>query len=187
MKKTTLFLLLSTWLFTAMAQERTIPQLKKELNKHPQQDTVRVNMLLDLSSYSFQSLDERTKFGEEALAISKAIHYPLGEGYALANMGYFFTLQGNAAKADSVLREADKLAKQLNDPGLTGHVFYRYGNKLNFNGEKTALDYLLKAENVFEKSAYYERLALCQSVIADLYQYNLSNYPSCHAVLTQGK
>jgi signal transduction histidine kinase/tetratricopeptide (TPR) repeat protein len=160
-----------------IAQERTLPQLKKELNEHPQQDTVRVHMLLDLSSYSFQSLDERSTFGEEALAISRAIHYPLGEGYALANMGYFLTLQGNAEKADSMLSQADLLAKQLNDPGLTGQVFFRYGNKLSFTGDKTALDYLLKAEAVFIESAHFERLALCQSVIADLYQYNLSNYP----------
>ena len=177
MKKTLLILSLFSWFGTANAQEKTIQQLKRELSEHPQQDTFRVNRLLLLSLFSFQPLTERIKFTEEALSISQAINYLPGQGYALANMGSFQYLQGAIIKSDSLLAQADSLAKKLDDPELTGYVLFRYGSKMWNTGDKGSLDYFLKAEKIYETSGNDEMLAVCQASIAAVYQTILSNYP----------
>jgi len=138
MKKTLLILSLFSWFGTANAQEKTIQQLKRELSEHPQQDTFRVNRLLLLSLFSFQPLTERINFTEEALSISQAINYLPGQGYALANMGSFQYLQGAIIKSDSLLAQADSLAKKLENIRLRHHMEL-LEDKLPLENKKIAL------------------------------------------------
>ena len=71
MRKLTLIIALLTCLLRATAQDKTVAQLKKELEDHPQQDAVRADKLNDLSFNYFFLWNERKKFMEEALSVSK--------------------------------------------------------------------------------------------------------------------
>ena len=130
MRKITLLLLGLTCIIQATAQYKTIPQLKKELDDHPQQDTQRVDKLNDLSLSVFLSFDERKKLSEEALSTAQKINYTSGEAYAMANIGYYQTQEGKVKEGDSLLKFADSLAQKSGDPNLHGVVFYRIGARL---------------------------------------------------------
>src|SRR6185295_12951689 len=95
MRKMPLLLLFLTGLIQATGQYKTVAQLQKELEDHPQNDIVRADKLIDLSFNLFLTIDERKTFADEALAISQKINYPPGEAQALLFAGYFKFLNGN--------------------------------------------------------------------------------------------
>ena len=179
MKKVTLLILVLTCIIQATAQYKTVPQLMKELQEHPQQDDARVDKLNDFSFNLFFPLEDRKKFMQEALSISQKINYPTGEAYAWASIGYYKALDGNIQEADSLLKRADVLAQKSGDPNLIGVVFLRMGGKeVNMGDKQAGISYLLKAEEIFRTSSNYKRLAFCQTTIGNYYQINLSNYPA---------
>jgi hypothetical protein len=59
MRKLPLIIALLTCLLRATAQDKTVAQLKKELEDHPQQDAVRADKLNDLSFNYFFLWNER--------------------------------------------------------------------------------------------------------------------------------
>jgi C4-dicarboxylate-specific signal transduction histidine kinase/tetratricopeptide (TPR) repeat protein len=179
MRKTSLLLLFLAFILRTIAQDKTVPQLIKELEVHPQQDAQRVDKLNDLSLSVFLSFDERKKLSEEALYISQKINYTPGEAYALINVGYYRAFGGKVREGDSLMNRADSLAQKLGDPNLMGVVFFRMGGKNIYLGNKEAgMRHLVKAEEIFEMSNNYKRLAQCQVSIANYYQINFSNYPA---------
>ena len=177
MRKMLLLLLFSTFILRAIAQDKTVAELKKELDEHPQQDAFRVDRLIDLSFNSFFLSEERKKFLQEALAISQKINYPAGEAFALASIGYFKAIDGNVPEGDSLLNRAESLAQKINDPNLTGIIFYKIGMKKVTTGQKEGMDDLFKAEKIFENSNNYDKLARCQASIAGKYEITYSDYP----------
>jgi tetratricopeptide (TPR) repeat protein len=187
MKKTPLILLILAWVMQATAQDKNELQLAKELEKHPQQDTFRVNRLIDQAMSFYLLADERQKKTEEALSISRKINYPIGEGYALADMAMYELNKGNAKEGDSLLLCADSIANKLGEPGLIGHVSFVYGRKMTLIGDKDGLTYLLKAERIFENTHHNKRLAMCRQSIAYLYSSILSSYPSAMEYLLKAK
>ena len=179
MRKVTLLLLVLTCILQATAQDKTVAQLKKELDEHPQQDAQRVDKLNDLSLNVFLSFDERKKLSEEAVSTAQKINYTPGEAYALANLGYYRAADGKAKEGDSLLKRADSLAQKSGDPNLVGVVFFRIGaREINLGNTEAGMSHLFKAEEIFEKANNYKRLAHCQAAIANYYQINFSNYPA---------
>ena len=187
MKKTPLLLLLLAWMIQATPQDKNELQLAKELEKHPEQDTFRVNRLIDQAMCFYLPASERQKKTEEALSISRKINYPLGEGYALADMAMYELDKGNAKGCDSLLLRADSNANKLGDPGLIGYVSFRYGRRMTLSGNKDGLSYFLKAERIFENIHHHKRLAFCQQSIAYVYSSILSSYPSAMEYLLKAK
>src|SRR5688572_8809762 len=177
MKQSFIFLLLAVST-TTTAQDKNVLQLEKELAKHPEQDTFRVNRLIEYALYIYLPVSERQKKTEEALSISRKINYPLGEGYALADMAIYEINKGKVKECDSLLRRADSIANKLGDPGLIGYVSFRYGKKMSLSGNKDGLSYFLKAERLFENTHHHQRLAFCREGISYVYSSILSNYPS---------
>lgn len=185
MRKIQMLLLFVTCLLQAIAQNKTVTQLKKELAEHTQQDALRADKLIDLSFNTFFSSEDRRKFAEEALNISEKINYPTAEAYALAAIGYYKTLRGNIHEGNSLLQRAEVLAKKIDDPNLTGTLFQRIGMKKVNAGEKDGMDNLFKAEKIFENSNDYDKLGRCQASIASVYQINYSNYPGAMEYLVK--
>jgi signal transduction histidine kinase/tetratricopeptide (TPR) repeat protein len=178
MRKPLLVLLLLTYSVCSIAQEMTSDQLKSQLAAHPQEDTFRVNRLIDLSFSSDWGLSRREECAREALSLSRKIGYPHGEGIALTNLGYFTFRLGDKKTGDSLLRAAQAFATKMDDPELNGVLLYRFGLViLHTNPDKSAIDSLKKAEAAFEKSGSYKRLLDCQSQMVSYYQQYVSNYP----------
>jgi hypothetical protein len=124
MKKTSLILLLFTWTMEAAAQYKNIEDLKKELDKHPQEDSFRVNRLIQLSFSTALSFVEREKVAAEALGISQKINYRRGKVFALANLGYYRGRLGNRKK-ETRSSKCQAFAKETGDPELLGVVQLR--------------------------------------------------------------
>src|SRR5215831_7266298 len=124
MKKMPLLLLFLAGLIQATGQDKTVAQLRKELENHPQPDVFRADKLIDLAFNGFFSYDERKKFGEEALFVSRKINYTLGEAYALTSIGYYKSIDGNVREGDSLLKHAESLAEKLGNPDLNGTLRY---------------------------------------------------------------
>jgi C4-dicarboxylate-specific signal transduction histidine kinase len=178
MRKLPLIIALLTCLLRATAQDKTVAQLKKELEDHPQQDAVRADKLNDLSFNYFFLWNERKKFMEEALSVSQKINYSAGEACALVSIAYYIAMDGKIHEADSLLKRAESLAEKIGDPNLTGILLYRIGMKKLNTGHKEGMDDLFKAEKIFENSNNYDKLTRCQATIANTYQVSFSNYPS---------
>jgi len=177
MKKLLSLLLLFTTLLRATAQDKTLPQLEKELIDHPQQDALRVDKLNDLSFNNFFLWDERRKFMEEALSISQKINYSAGEACALASLAYYRAIDGKLEEGDSLMKRAESLAQKSSDSNLTGILFYRIGMKKVNTGHKEGMDDLFKAEKILGNAHNYDKLARCQASIGSMYEINYSNYP----------
>ena len=178
MRKPLLVLLLLSYSMCSTAQEITIDQLKSQLEAHPQEDTFRVNRLIELSFSSDFSFLQREKLASEALTLSRKIGYPHGEGIALANVGYFTFRQGDKKAGDSLLRVAQAIANKMDDPELNGVLLYRFGNIiLRTNQDKSAVDSFKKAGEAFEKSGDYKQLLDCQRQIFQYYEQYVDNYP----------
>jgi len=102
MRKVIMLLLILTSVIPAVAQDKTVPQLIKELEGHPQEDAQRVDKLNDLSISAFFPFDERKKLSEEAVSIAQKINYTSGEAYALANAGFYKVAVGKVKEGDSL-------------------------------------------------------------------------------------
>ena len=178
MRKPLLVLLLLAYSISSTAQEVTSDQLKSQLKAHPQEDTFRVNRLNELSfSYDFD-LSKRKEFAGEALSLSRKIGYQHGEAIALANVGYFTFRLGDKKAGDSLLLEAQAMAKKMDDPELDGVLLFRNGLIIvRTNPGKSPIDSFKKAEQAFEKSGSYKRILDCQSLIFQYYQQYVDNYP----------
>ena len=70
----------------SFAQSPVIDSLKKLLNAHPQQDTVRVNLInklaLEIRRFDRKQMETYT---EEGLKLAQQLNYQKGEGFALMN------------------------------------------------------------------------------------------------------
>jgi signal transduction histidine kinase len=178
MKKLLFVLFLFNLSMHVSAQGGSADLLKKELDAHPQDDTFRVNRLNELSFSTDFGFSGRKKWAAEALALSRKIGYGHGEGIALTNLGYFTLRMGNRKEGDSLLQEARLFANKTDDAELNGILAYR--SALIFQGGgivKSALDSFSRAEEIFEKFGYYNRLLDCQSAMALYYSQYVSNYP----------
>ncbi|HKC37430.1 MAG TPA: hypothetical protein VKB95_15245, partial [Chitinophagaceae bacterium] len=178
MRKAPLLLLILALVIQSTAQDKTVAQLKKELEEHPQQDAHRADKLVALAFSIFVPTSERKKLLEEALSISQKINYKPGEAYAMSQLGLIRSYEGNLTEADSMLKRADYNAQEIGDPDLIGTVLYRIGQTKANAGNKEGMDYLFKAEKIFENSKNYIKLTRCQATIAGIYQLNFSNYPA---------
>lgn len=74
---TSAFLLVTA---TAMSQSNEIEKLKTQISNHPQQDTFRVNRLNEVGLNDDLPADEKERFANEALLISRKINYTPGAG-----------------------------------------------------------------------------------------------------------
>ena len=169
-----LTLLLSCFIHAA-AQDKTLAQLKKELEEHPQEDAARVEKLINLATNVFST--GRGKIYEEIFSISKKIDYKRGQSYALGGLGGVAFFDGNIQKADSLYKIAKSIAEEIDDQQLIPLTEMRIGIMKANLGDKAGMDILYNLEKTLEASKNYKLLARCQVNIASISQVNYSNYP----------
>ncbi len=177
MRKLPLLLLLFTLFTTATAQDKSLAQLRKELEEHPQEDAARVEKMISLAYNVFLASPERRKLVSEILSISRKINYRRGEAYALGSMGNSRYLSGNIQEGDSLLKLAELIAIDIKDQTLIALTKLRLGTVKASFGDKEGMALLYNAEKLFEDLKNYKLLARTQSTIASIGQVNYSNYP----------
>ena len=84
----------------ASAQTRDLDSLYHVLENHPQHDSVRVRTLTRICYLEYSSYPERNKVhAEEALNISKEIHFTKGEGLAHKYIASYYRGIGDHGQA----------------------------------------------------------------------------------------
>ncbi|MBS1575936.1 MAG: tetratricopeptide repeat protein, partial [Bacteroidetes bacterium] len=165
--------LLTFWsiIISSQAQSYEIDRLRKEIEKHPQQDTFRVNRLNEIINTTRETLstDEIAKLSKEALEISRNLHYTIGIGYALVGMARGLSFVGRNDTALILSLQADSIAKKTNETGLQTWALCRLSS-LYFNTDLSrSLDYALKANAAAEKTGDKILLTMAKVAIANAY------------------
>ncbi len=131
----------------ADAQNHSLLALEKELNEHRSEDTVKVNLLNQLSkSYRRQKPTQALNHAREALDLSRALQFKKGEAIALNNLGIVYTNRGKYQEAEVYLQEAYQLMKVLKDFALQSGALTSLGVVANKQGDYSkALRYYQEA------------------------------------------
>lgn len=82
------------------AQSAKLDSIYSLLNNHPDEDTVRVNLILSACYYEYTSNpDKNRSLAEEAIAISRKLNYTDGVGYAIRYIALYHWVKGSYDKA----------------------------------------------------------------------------------------
>ncbi len=158
------------------AQSNEIERLKKQISEHPQQDTFRVNRLLEICRTApTVPIEEYEKYAAEALSLSRKLKYTLGEGYALLSNSRANSVRRNHEAALTLVRQADSIAKVLGDQTLLYWVFSRYSGYYVNSDIRLSLSWDLKSEELALQLGDKDLIARSQIAIAGDY-INLGDY-----------
>jgi signal transduction histidine kinase len=176
MRKIALLSTLLTITTGVFAQSGEIEKLKQEIKTHTREDTFRVNRLNELANSGALALDENSKLANEALVISQKTGYTIGEGYAKLNLALTAISNGNKTEANTLISQADSIAEKTGDRELLINVLMKKASYAQFNNNKEAIAFGLKAEKLALETGNKNLVSKCQFLIASIYQNSLSDY-----------
>lgn len=153
-----LFFLISFSLINsnALAQSRRslsyFDSLKNEL-KTVKSSEDKIDIINLLSKYSLKtSLDSASIYANAAIELAKAVQYSKGKCNAFINLGHLAFLNGNIIDSFNYLNDAEKLAKNLNDPLALAEIYYTRGLAYNSIGiYNSAIEEGLKSFKIYNK------------------------------------
>ncbi|MFB9843720.1 ATP-binding protein [Mucilaginibacter ginsenosidivorans] len=177
MKKALVALLLTIVSGLCYAQEARIKQVQKDLKEHTQADTLRVNRLNELPSLMTLPIATADSMANEALAISRKLHYEDGEAEALIIMSRLTYRKNNLPQARVLLQQAIALAQKLEDKTHLANAYAAMSSLNNLTGEsKQALDYAFKSEAAAQKTMDKALIARRQIGLSGLYSTSVGDY-----------
>ncbi|AUD06967.1 tetratricopeptide repeat-containing sensor histidine kinase [Spirosoma pollinicola] len=155
----------------AQGQDSLRSALRVQLDSHPQADTFRVNQLNELAYLWRADNDQQTiKLSQEALALSRKLHYRRGEAMALLGLGTGYDSYTTSANVLAYLEQARKLFIQLNDQDGLVRVVSQIGWFYTKRGDYVpALTISLQAQQLAEKTGRLELIARAKARLGGLY------------------
>jgi adenylate cyclase len=151
--------------------------IRKELEKATS-DTVKVNLLLDLSKalYGTQP-EEARKYATQAKEIATEANYGYGVGYALKNIGLAYYVQGNYPEVLVNWNESLKVFTEIGDKLGEANILNNIGAVYYDRGDYVkALDNYLKSLELSENLGDTVRIATALMNIGAVYQNNPTTY-----------
>ena len=140
MKKALVALLLVTFFQASYAQESRIKQVQKDLKEHTQLDTLRVNRLNELPNLMTVPADKLDTMANEALFISRKLHYSEGEVEALIQLAQATYQNNNLPQAHTLSLQAITLAEKLADKRHLSNALAAMGRlELLTGGNQTSI------------------------------------------------
>ncbi len=107
----------------AFSQKTELDSLYMDLEKRPQEDTIRLNTLFDICYWESFSHPEKSKdLAEEALSISKKLGYKKGEGRANRYLATYYKNVGNQGQATIYAYEMLRAFDQISWPKGAGQA-----------------------------------------------------------------
>jgi signal transduction histidine kinase/CheY-like chemotaxis protein len=161
----------------ARAQNAKIDSLKALL-KTTNEDTIKVNILLDLSKrlYSLEP-DESIRFGNEANGLAQKSGYKKGVAYALKNIGLAYYTKGKYSETLGYWQQSLKLFEVIGDQLGVSNLLNNIGAiYFNLGNDDQAIEYYLKSLKVSEQLADKLRIASALTNIGTVY----SHKPATH-------
>ena len=116
-------------------------------------DTTRINFLNRLSStYKNSKLDSAFSYANNALELSRKVHYEIGEITALCHLADIFSSTGNYSNALEHALEGFKKSEETGDKNLMARCLNTLGGVYASQGDlKQAMQYGLKAKSIIEE------------------------------------
>ncbi|NLR58091.1 hypothetical protein HGH93_08255 [Chitinophaga polysaccharea] len=135
------------------AQQSINDSLQTALRLHPQNDTVKINLLNQLArNYFAQNANMATQYAVSAMQLSDSLHFTKGKIWALRNQALVENTRGNLDHQMQLTLNALKLAEQDNDSYTLGVLNNDVGNIfIELNSPRDALAYLKKSLEIKEK------------------------------------
>ncbi len=162
----------------ARAQDAETRAIQARIDNHPQPDTFRVNRLNELAG-AFGYLPKlREAIATQALTLARQLNYTQGTGYALVNLAYANTMMGKKPQAAALLKQADAIAKNTDDPDLAGYVLIRLARNSRGTDNQAALAMGLQAERIARQRGNKNLLFDAQNLLGILYSTSFSDFPN---------
>ncbi len=161
----------------AWAQNAKIDSLKALL-KTAHEDTIKVNILLDLSKrlYSLEP-DESIRLGNQANDLAQKSDFKKGVAYALKNIGLAYYTKGKYSETLAYWQQSLKLFEVIGDPIGVSNLLNNIGAiYFNLGNDDQAIEYYLKSLRVSEQLGDKLRIASALTNIGTVY----SNKPTTH-------
>src|SRR5258708_10458348 len=159
------------------AQDAKIDSVKALL-KTASEDTVKVNILLDLGKrlYSLEP-DESMRLGNQANELAEKSGFKKGVAYALKNIGLAYYTKGKYSETlgywQQSLKTFEVIGDQLGVSNLLNNIGAIY---FNLGNDDRAIEYYLKSLRVSEQLGDKLRIASAMTNIGTVY----SNKPATH-------
>ncbi len=167
----TLLLILNSISFGLYAQTTEIDSLKNLLQQHPQEDTVRINLLNETAFKIYPiDIDKTLEYAEEAGNIADKLNFTKGNALSLKLIGVYYYIKANSIKALEYFRQSVTVYEKLGDKkGIStclnniGNIYYLQSNY------PKAIKYYEKALKVFEELDNKKGIFACSNNIGNIY------------------
>ena len=124
MKKFLLLLIIHIASFNSFCQNSDLERLNNLLIKHLLKDSLRVNLLNELSFHIFKNQPEKSLlFAEEALTLSRKLAFSKGELQAENNLSVYYLMKGRAEIALESAMKAAQLGERMRSADLTADSY----------------------------------------------------------------
>ncbi|MCU0369185.1 MAG: tetratricopeptide repeat protein [Cyclobacteriaceae bacterium] len=134
-------------------QKSVVDSLYARLENNPQEDSLRVRILLQLCWHESTSYPEKHKaMAEEAITIARKINYQSGEASGIRSIGIYYMNKGEYDKATELVYEALQLFEKIPDVKGVGNCYQTLGSihRQRADFEKTK-EFYGKAIEVYQK------------------------------------
>jgi adenylate cyclase len=170
LKKHLSFLFLLFFSLPVFSQEHTADSLKKVLQS-VKEDSVRVKVLLQLSSYFLDSSPEEAKnYGTQALNLAQTINFQPGRALALKFIGSAYYFLGNTPATLEYYGQALNVFDSIGDLESKSIILNNFGTVYYMNGtDDKALNSYFKSLEIAEKIGDKAGIATAFSNIANVY------------------
>jgi adenylate cyclase len=163
---------------TGLHAGNTVIDSLRYIVQSSKEDTVRVNMLIELSiKYRTISPDTSIDYAQQAENLAQKIHFQKGIGYALKSKGMMYFQQGDYIQALQAWKEGLRIFSangiKVGEANLLSNIGTIYFNK---SLEDSAQDYFLRSLKVSEEISDSFRIASALINLGAIY----SNKPSAY-------
>jgi len=174
MKKVFFFSLLLITCVKLHAQTKALDSIKREIAKHPQQDTIRVGLMMDyVIAANNENTSELLPFIQQMIDISKNLQYRKGIRWGYTSSQLYYSDRGDFASSMRYADSAFALLEQ--DTGSNAKVSIAFlhnnvgGDYLKMGDYQQAIEHLTKAAELLER--YQPRaVASVYSTLAETYE-----------------
>jgi AraC-like DNA-binding protein/Tfp pilus assembly protein PilF len=160
------YLLLFLLFFTnplVQGQSRILDSLYTALKQHPERDSVRVDIIIDICWYEYTFRPEKNKeLAQQALTISKELDYTKGKSNAMRALGLYYWAMGEYEKATQCAYDMLQIHDAARYQQGIGQAYLLLAliNQLESEPKK-ANDFYTKALAIFKKEDLKGDIAAC--------------------------
>jgi serine phosphatase RsbU (regulator of sigma subunit) len=165
---------------SAVSQNRIIDSLQIELKKAANNDTLKANVLNEISKrylYDFNNMDKMKQYAALAVQLAQKSTYKKGLGYGYVYYGIFYYNQGNYEYALTYYNKALKLLQEVGDQRGMGSCYINIGSIYGTKGDyNKALTFMLKGAKLKEAAKDKRGTSAAYNNIGNMYS-DQGKYP----------